>query len=208
MLIIGLRRTRVAADWQPSGHVQSAEYVSLIYDGKTFEDNPVGWSLQDSDFVQSLRLQLSSSVNFEYSYEGFGADVWCGLDFKAGGCITGEQSAGTERMKPGHDYKLGAVAAAAIRACFDWSFGTWTVPFNSDNYQYCRYVVSNVTAPPYQSAGSVAEQTADHQQHGAVGGIRRPSSEVYKIYRYLEWKRAPFVLIDTVDAAESSEVVV
>ena len=66
------------------------------------------------------------------------------------------------------------------------------------------YVVSNVTAPPSPAQDlSLSEQTTNSMVLSWESGDR--PAEYYKIYRYLEDnKEEPFVLIDTVDAAESS----
>ena len=80
----------------------------------------------------------------------------------------------------------------------------WTVPFNGDEVPVLGYVVSNVTAPPSPAQDlSLSEQTTNSMVLSWESGDR--PAEYYKIYRYLEDnKEEPFVLIDTVDAAESS----
>lgn len=97
-----------------------------------------------------------------------------------------------------------ATSSGDSRYNFDWSFGTWTVPFNGDEVPVLGYVVSNVTAPPSPAQDlSLSEQTTNSMVLSWESGDR--PAEYYKIYRYLEDnKEEPFVLIDTVDAAESS----
>ena len=125
--------------------------------------------------------------------------------FKAGGGYHWGASAGTERVNTNTITKLGAVTGGGdSRYNFDWSFGTWTVPFNGDEVPVLGYVVSNVTAPPSPAQDlSLSEQTTNSMVLSWESGDR--PAEYYKIYRYLEDnKEEPFVLIDTVDAAESS----
>ena len=100
--------------------------------------------------------------------------------------------------------KLGSVTGGGdSRYNFDWSFGTWTVPFNGDEVPVLGYVVSNVTAPPSPAQDlSLSEQTTNSMVLSWESGDR--PAEYYKIYRYIENnKNKPFVLIDTVDASES-----
>ena len=68
---------------------------------------------------------------------------------QAGGrIITGEQ-ARNRKVNTEEITKLGSVTGGGdSRYNFDWSFGTWTVPFNGDEVPVLGYVVSNVTAPP------------------------------------------------------------
>ena len=125
--------------------------------------------------------------------------------FKAGGGYHWGASAGTEKVNTNTITKLGSVTGGGdSRYNFDWSFGTWTVPFNGDEVPVLGYVVSNVTAPPSPAQDlSLSEQTTNSMVLSWESGDR--PAEYYKIYRYLEDnKEEPFVLIDTVDAAESS----
>ena len=155
--------------------------------------------------LQSFTTATSSGVSFEYSYEGSVQMYGVVGGFKAGGGYHWGASAGTERVNTETITKLGAVTGGGdSRYNFDWSFGTWTVPFNGDEVPVLGYVVSNVTAPPSPAQDlSLSEQTTNSMVLSWESGDR--PAEYYKIYRYLEDnKEEPFVLIDTVDAAESS----
>ena len=124
--------------------------------------------------------------------------------FKAGGGYHWGASAGTEKVNTEEITKLGSVTGGGdSRYNFDWSFGTWTVPFNGDEVPVLGYVVSNVTAPPSPAQDlSLSEQTTNSMVLSWESGDR--PAEYYKIYRYIENnKNKPFVLIDTVDASES-----
>ena len=104
--------------------------------------------------------------------------------FKAGGGYHWGASAGTEKVNTEEITKLGAVTGGGdSRYNFDWSFGTWTVPFNGDEVPVLGYVVSNVTAPPSPAQDlSLSEQTTNSMVLSWESGDR--PAEYYKIYRY------------------------
>lgn len=169
------------------------------------QSGKVGHYKDSGTQLQSFTTATSSGVNFEYSYEGSVQMYGVVGGFKAGGGYHWGASAGTERVNTNTITKLGAVTGGGdSRYNFDWSFGTWTVPFNGDEVPVLGYVVSNVTAPPSPAQDlSLSEQTTNSMVLSWESGDR--PAEYYKIYRYLEDnKEEPFVLIDTVDAAESS----
>lgn len=155
--------------------------------------------------TQRITTSTGSSVNFEYSYEGSVQMYGVVGGFKAGGGYHWGASVGTEKVNTTSITKEGTVTGGGDpRYNFDWNFGTWTVPFNGDKVPVLGYVVSNVTAPPSPAQDlSLSEQTTNSMVLSWESGDR--PAEYYKIYRYLEDnKEEPFVLIDTVDAAESS----
>lgn len=155
--------------------------------------------------TQRITTSTGSSLNFEYSYEGSVQMYGVVGGFKAGGGYHWGASVGTEKVNTNSITKEGTVTGGGdSRYNFDWSFGTWTVPFNGDEVPVLGYVVSNVTAPPSPAQDlSLSEQTTNSMVLSWQSGDR--PAEYYKIYRYLEDnKEEPFVLIDTVDAAESS----
>ena len=185
---------------------QPNTYRSSLPSGKHSEQSgKVGHYKDSGTQLQSFTAATSSGVNFEYSYEGSVQMYGVVGGFKAGGGYHWGASAGTERVNTETITKLGAVTGGGdSRYNFDWSFGTWTVPFNGDEVPVLGYVVSNVTAPPSPAQDlSLSEQTTNSMVLSWESGDR--PAEYYKIYRYLEDnKEEPFVLIDTVDAAESS----
>ena len=185
---------------------QPNTYRSSLPSGKHSEQSgKVGHYKDSGTQLQSFTAATSSGVNFEYSYEGSVQMYGVVGGFKAGGGYHWGASAGTERVNTNTITKLGAVTGGGdSRYNFDWSFGTWTVPFNGDEVPVLGYVVSNVTAPPSPAQDlSLSEQTTNSMVLSWESGDR--PAEYYKIYRYLEDnKEEPFVLIDTVDAAESS----
>lgn len=185
---------------------QPNTYRSSLPSGKHSEQSGrVGHYKDSGTQLQSFTTATSSGVNFEYSYEGSVQMYGVVGGFKAGGGYHWGASAGTERVNTNTITKLGAVTGGGdSRYNFDWSFGTWTVPFNGDEVPVLGYVVSNVTAPPSPAQDlSLSEQTTNSMVLSWESGDR--PAEYYKIYRYLEDnKEEPFVLIDTVDAAESS----
>lgn len=185
---------------------QPNTYRSSLPSGKHSEQSgKVGHYKDSGTQLQSFMAATSSGVNFEYSYEGSVQMYGVVGGFKAGGGYHWGASAGTERVNTETITKLGAVTGGGdSRYNFDWSFGTWTVPFNGDEVPVLGYVVSNVTAPPSPAQDlSLSEQTTNSMVLSWESGDR--PAEYYKIYRYLEDnKEEPFVLIDTVDAAESS----
>lgn len=185
---------------------QPNTYRSSLPSGKHSEQSGrVGHYKDSGTQLQSFTAATSSGVNFEYSYEGSVQMYGVVGGFKAGGGYHWGASAGTERVNTNTITKLGAVTGGGdSRYNFDWSFGTWTVPFNGDEVPVLGYVVSNVTAPPSPAQDlSLSEQTTNSMVLSWESGDR--PAEYYKIYRYLEDnKEEPFVLIDTMDAAESS----
>lgn len=185
---------------------QPNTYRSSLPSGSHSEQSgKVGHYKDSGTQLQSFTTATSSGVNFEYSYEGSVQMYGVVGGFKAGGGYHWGASAGTEKVNTNTITKLGAVTGGGdSRYNFDWSFGTWTVPFNGDQVPVLGYVVSNVTAPPSPAQDlSLSEQTTNSMVLSWESGDR--PAEYYKIYRYLEDnKEEPFVLIDTVDAAESS----
>lgn len=185
---------------------QPNTYRSSLPSGLHSEQSgKVGHYKDSGTQLQSFTTATSSGVNFEYTYEGSVQMYGVVGGFKAGGGYHWGASAGTETVNTEEITKLGAVTGGGdSRYNFDWSFGTWTVPFNGDEVPVLGYVVSNVTAPPSPAQDlSLSEQTTNSMVLSWESGDR--PAEYYKIYRYLEDnKEEPFVLIDTVDAAESS----
>lgn len=185
---------------------QPNTYRSSMPSGSHSElSGKVGHYKDSGTQLQSFTTATSSGVNFEYTYEGSVQMYGVVGGFKAGGGYHWGASAGTETVNTETITKLGSVTGGGdSRYNFDWSFGTWTVPFNSDQVPVLGYVVSNVTAPPSPAQDlSLSEQTTNSMVLSWQSGDR--PAEYYKIYRYLEDnKEEPFVLIDTVDAAESS----
>ena len=185
---------------------QPNTYRSSLPSGSHSEQSgKVGHYKDSGTQLQSFTTATSSGVNFEYSYEGSVQMYGVVGGFKAGGGYHWGASAGTEKVNTEEITKLGSVTGGGdSRYNFDWSFGTWTVPFNGDEVPVLGYVVSNVTAPPSPAQDlSLSEQTTNSMVLSWESGDR--PAEYYKIYRYLEDnKEEPFVLIDTVDAAESS----
>ena len=185
---------------------QPNTYRSSMPSGSHSEQSgKVGHYKDSGTQLQSFTTATSSGVNFEYTYEGSVQMYGVVGGFKAGGGYHWGASAGTETVNTEEITKLGSVTGGGdSRYNFDWSFGTWTVPFNGDEVPVLGYVVSNVTAPPSPAQDlSLSEQTTNSMVLSWESGDR--PAEYYKIYRYLEDnKEEPFVLIDTVDAAESS----
>ena len=185
---------------------QPNTYRSSLPSGKHSEQSgKVGHYKDSGTQLQSFTTATSSGVNFEYTYEGSVQMYGVVGGLKAGGGYHWGASAGTEKVNTNTITKLGSVTGGGdSRYNFDWSFGTWTVPFNGDEVPVLGYVVSNVTAPPSPAQDlSLSEQTTNSMVLSWESGDR--PAEYYKIYRYLEDnKEEPFVLIDTVDAAESS----
>ncbi len=184
---------------------QPNTYRSSLPSGSHSEQSgKVGHYKDSGTQLQSFTTATSSGVNFEYSYEGSVQMYGVVGGFKAGGGYHWGASAGTEKVNTNTITKLGAVTGGGdSRYNFDWSFGTWTVPFNGDEVPVLGYVVSNVTAPPSPAQDlSLSEQTTNSMVLSWESGDR--PAEYYKIYRYIENnKNKPFVLIDTVDASES-----
>ena len=184
---------------------QPNTYRSSLPSGKHSEQSgKVGHYKDSGTQLQSFTTATSSGVIFEYSYEGSVQMYGVVGGFKAGGGYHWGASAGTEKVNTNTITKLGSVTGGGdSRYNFDWSFGTWTVPFNGDEVPVLGYVVSNVTAPPSPAQDlSLSEQTTNSMVLSWESGDR--PAEYYKIYRYIENnKNKPFVLIDTVDASES-----
>lgn len=185
---------------------QPNTYRSSLPSGSHSEQSgKVGHYKDSGTQLQSFTAATSSGVTFDYTYEGSVQMYGVVGGFKAGGGYHWGASAGTEKVNTNTITKLGSVTGGGdSRYNFDWSFGTWTVPFNGDEVPVLGYVVSNVTAPPSPAQDlSLSEQTTNSMVLSWESGDR--PAEYYKIYRYLEGnKEEPFVLIDTVDAAESS----
>lgn len=184
---------------------QPNTYRSSLPSGSHSEQSgKVGHYKDSGTQLQSFTTATSSGVNFEYTYEGSVQMYGVVGGFKAGGGYHWGASAGTETVNTEEITKLGSVTGGGdSRYNFDWSFGTWTVPFNGDEVPVLGYVVSNVTAPPSPAQDlSLSEQTTNSMVLSWESGDR--PAEYYKIYRYIENnKNKPFVLIDTVDASES-----
>ncbi len=184
---------------------QPNTYRSSLPSGSHSElSDKVGHYKDSGTQLQSFTTATSSGVNFEYTYEGSVQMYGVVGGFKAGGGYHWGASAGTETVNTETITKLGSVTGGGdSRYNFDWSFGTWTVPFNGDEVPVLGYVVSNVTAPPSPAQDlSLSEQTTNSMVLSWESGDR--PAEYYKIYRYIENnKNKPFVLIDTVDASES-----
>lgn len=185
---------------------QPNTYRSSLPSGSHSEQSgKVGHYKDSGTQLQSFTAATSSGVTFDYTYEGSVQMYGVVGGFKAGGGYHWGASAGTEKVNTNTITKLGSVTGGGdSRYNFDWSFGTWTVPFNGDEVPVLGYVVSNVTAPPSPAQDlSLSEQTTNSMVLSWESGDR--PAGYYKIYRYLEGnKEEPFVLIDTVDAAESS----
>lgn len=184
---------------------QPNTYRSSLPSGSHSEQSgKVGHYKDSGTQLQSFTTATSSGVNFEYTYEGSVQMYGVVGGFKAGGGYHWGASAGTEKVNTNTITKLGSVTGGGdSRYNFDWSFGTWTVPFNGDEVPVLGYVVSNVTAPPSPAQDlSLSEQTTNSMVLSWESGDR--PAEYYKIYRYIENnKNKPFVLIDTIDASES-----
>lgn len=187
---------------------QPNTYRSSLPSGKHLwasEAKDAGHYRDSGTKTQRITTSTGSSLNFEYSYEGSVQMYGVVGGFKAGGGYHWGASVGTEKVNTNSITKEGTVTGGGdSRYNFDWSLGTWTVPFNGDEVPVLGYVVSNVTAPPSPAQDlSLSEQTTNSMVLSWQSGDR--PAEYYKIYRYLEDnKEEPFVLIDTVDAAESS----
>lgn len=186
---------------------QPNTYRSSLPSGKhswASEAKDAGHYRDSGTKTQRITTSTGSSLNFEYSYEGSVQMYGVVGGFKAGGGYHWGASAGTEKVNTNTITKLGSVTGGGdSRYNFDWSFGTWTVPFNGDEVPVLGYVVSNVTAPPSPAQDlSLSEQTTNSMVLSWQSGDR--PAEYYKIYRYIENnKNKPFVLIDTIDASES-----
>lgn len=184
---------------------QPNTYRSSLPSGSHSEQfGKVGHYKDSGTQLQSFTAATSSGVTFDYTYEGSVQMYGVVGGFKAGGGYHWGASAGTEKVNTEEITKLGSVTGGGdSRYNFDWSFGTWTVPFNGDEVPVLGYVVSNVTAPPSPAQDlSLSEQTTNSMVLSWESGDR--PAEYYKIYRYIENnKNKPFVLIDTVDASES-----
>ena len=129
---------------------QPNTYRSSLPSGSHSEQSgKVGHYKDSGTQLQSFTAATSSGVTFDYSYEGSVQMYGVVGGFKAGGGYHWGASAGTEKVNTEEITKLGSVTGGGdSRYNFDWSFGTWTVPFNGDEVPVLGYVVSNVTAPP------------------------------------------------------------
>ena len=184
---------------------QPNTYRSSLPSGSHSEQSgKVGHYKDSGTQLQSFTAATSKGVTFDYTYEGSVQMYGVVGGFKAGGGYHWGASAGTETVNTETITKLGSVTGGGdSRYNFDWSFATWTVPFNGDKVPVLGYIVSNVTAPPSPAQDlSLSEQTTNSMVLSWQSGDR--PAEYYKIYRYIENnKNKPFVLIDTVDASES-----
>ena len=184
---------------------QPNTYRSSLPSGSHSEQSgKVGHYKDSGTQLQSFTAATSKGVTFDYTYEGSVQMYGVVGGFKAGGGYHWGASAGTEKVNTETITKLGSVTGGGdSRYNFDWSFATWTVPFNGDKVPVLGYIVSNVTAPPSPAQDlSLSEQTTNSMVLSWQSGDR--PAEYYKIYRYIENnKNKPFVLIDTVDASES-----
>lgn len=143
---------------------QPNTYRSSLPSGSHSEQSgKVGHYKDSGTQLQSFTTATSSGVNFEYTYEGSVQMYGVVGGFKAGGGYHWGASAGTEKVNTEEITKLGSVTGGGdSRYNFDWSFGTWTVPFNGDEVPVLGYVVSNVTAPPSPAQDlSLSEQTTN-----------------------------------------------
>ena len=113
---------------------QPNTYRSSLPSGSHSEQSgKVGHYKDSGTQLQSFTTATSSGVNFEYTYEGSVQMYGVVGGFKAGGGYHWGASAGTEKVNTNTITKLGSVTGGGdSRYNFDWSFGTWTVPFNGD----------------------------------------------------------------------------
>ena len=150
--------------------------------------------------TESVTDSTGKSVSFEYEYEGSVQAYGIAGGFKVGGGYHWGVSAGTEKVSTEGLTKEGAVNCQNDpRYNFNWEFATWTVKLNGEDVPVLGYLVSNVVAPPSPAENlRLSEQTTDSMVLSWDSGAR--PAEYYKIYRYIEGRKNPFVLVDTVDA--------
>ena len=154
--------------------------------------------------TESVTDSTGKSVSFEYEYEGSVQAYGIAGGFKVGGGYHWGVSAGTEKVSTEGLTKEGAVNCQNDpRYNFNWEFATWTVKLNGEDVPVLGYLVSNVVAPPSPAENlRLSEQTTDSMVLSWDSGAR--PAEYYKIYRYIEGRKNPFVLVDTVDASEAA----
>ena len=155
--------------------------------------------------TESFEKADSTSVSFDYEYEGSVQAYGIAGGFKAGGGVHWGVSTGTEKVSTNSLTKEGAVNCQNDpRYNFNWQFATWTVSLNGDDVPVLGYMIDNVVAPPSPAENlRLSEQTTDSMVLSWDSGAR--PAEYYKIYRYIENnKDDPFILVDTVDASEAA----
>ena len=155
--------------------------------------------------TESFEKADSTSVSFDYEYEGSVQAYGIAGGFKAGGGVHWGVSTGTEKVSTNSLTKEGAVNCQNDpRYNFNWQFATWTVSLNGDNVPVLGYMIDNVVAPPSPAENlRLSEQTTNSMVLSWDSGAR--PAEYYKIYRYIENnKDDPFILVDTVDASEAA----
>ena len=154
--------------------------------------------------TESITTATGQSKSFEYEYEGSVQAYGIAGGFKVGGGYHWGVSAGTEKVSTEGLTKEGAVNCQNDpRYNFNWEFATWTVKLNGEDVPVLGYLVNNVVAPPSPAENlRLSEQTTDSMVLSWDSGAR--PAEYYKIYRYIEGRKNPFVLVDTVDASEAA----
>ena len=154
--------------------------------------------------TESVTDSTDTKVSFEYEYEGSVQAYGIAGGFKVGGGYHWGVSAGTEKVSTEGLTKEGAVNCQNNpHYNFNWEFATWTVKLNGEDVPVLGYLVSNVVAPPSPAENlRLSEQTTNSMVLSWDSGAR--PAEYYKIYRYIEGRKNPFVLVDTVDASEAA----
>ena len=154
--------------------------------------------------TESITTATGQSKSFEYEYEGSVQAYGIAGGFKVGGGYHWGVSAGTEKVSTEGLTKEGAVNCQNNpHYNFNWEFATWTVKLNGEDVPVLGYLVNNVVAPPSPAENlRLSEQTTNSMVLSWDSGAR--PAEYYKIYRYIEGRKNPFVLVDTVDASEAA----
>lgn len=154
--------------------------------------------------TESITNSKEESYNFNYEYEGSVQAYGIAGGFKVGGGYHWGVSAGTEKVSTEGLTKEGAVNCQNNpHYNFNWEFATWTVKLNGEDVPVLGYLVSNVVAPPSPAENlRLSEQTTNSMVLSWDSGAR--PAEYYKIYRYIEGRKNPFVFVDTVDASEAA----
>ena len=154
--------------------------------------------------TESVTKSTDTKVSFEYEYEGSVQAYGIAGGFKVGGGYHWGVSAGTEKVSTEGLTKEGAVNCQNNpHYNFNWEFATWTVKLNGEDVPVLGYLVSNVVAPPSPAENlRLSEQTTNSMVLSWDSGAR--PAEYYKIYRYIEGRKNPFVFVDTVDASEAA----
>ena len=154
--------------------------------------------------TESITKSTDTRVSFEYEYEGSVQAYGIAGGFKVGGGYHWGVSAGTEKVSTEGLTKEGAVNCQNNpHYNFNWEFATWTVKLNGEDVPVLGYLVNNVVAPPSPAENlRLSEQTTNSMVLSWDSGAR--PAEYYKIYRYIEGRKNPFVLVDTVDASEAA----